>query len=714
MRALAPLGTRWTAVAVIALILGAGTAALAAEPGFRAGAAAVDVTPQTLPVVVSGGVVARQGTRIVTPLYARSLVLSDGATQIALCVVDSLFVPRELADKAKLAASRATGIRPDHILISAIHTHSAPSLSAALGTGVDEAYARQMPNWIVESIAHAAKNLAPAQAGWTVVDAPQHTHCRRWILRPDRVRHDPFSELTVRAHMHPGYQNPDFIGPSGPVDTAMTLLAVRSRDGRPIALLSNYSMHYFGEAAVSADYFGRFCKRLEEWIGPADRPLVAILSQGTAGDLHWMDYSQPKKNITIDQYADEVAQLARGAFAKIVYQDQVPLAMAQTTLRLSRRVPDQRRLDWARRVVADTGDRPPANWTEVYAREQIYLHDEPARELVLQAARVGELGLTAIPNEVFSITGLKLKAQSPLAPTMNLELANGCEGYIPPPEQHRLGGYTTWPARSAGLEVQAEPKIVEALLALLEKVAGRPRRPVVEIHGPYAQAVLGAKPLCYWRLADMAGVEAADATGVGRGGTFEGGVALYLEGAPQKGFSDQQINRAVHLAGGRIRVALAQIRDTYSVELWFWNGLPNDARPVTGHLFSLGADDLPQTRGGEHLAIGGTQLEAGKLIFYTGTTAEQARIAGQTLVAPQTWNHLVLVRQGKQVQVYLNGRLELAGAAPARKSSPLQRFFLGGRNDNAANFEGKLDEVAIYDRALPAEEVAAHWQAAGP
>ena len=70
--------------------------------------------------------------------------------------------------------------------------------------------------------------------------------------------------------------------------------------------------------------------------------------------------------------------------------------------------------------------------------------------------------------------GLKLKARSPLQPTFNIELANGAEGYIPPPEQHALGGYTTWPARTAGLFPAAEPQIVAAPLGLLERVAGKP------------------------------------------------------------------------------------------------------------------------------------------------------------------------------------------------------------------------------------------------
>ena len=36
--------------------------------------------------------------------------------------------------------------------------------------------------------------------------------------------------------------------------------------------------------------------------------------------------------------------------------------------------------------------------------------------------------------------------------------------------------------------------------------------------------------------------------------------------------------------------------------------------------------------------------------------------------------------------------------------------FLGGRNDNFANLQGRLDEVALYDRALTPEEISAHYR----
>ena len=89
------------------------------------------------------------------------------------------------------------------------------------------------------------------------------------------------------------------------------------------------------------------------------------------------------------------------------------------------------------------------------AMEAMILDARQSTELKLQAIRIGDLTISTFPNEVYAITGLKLRAQSPSKNHFNIELANGAEGYIPPPEQHLLGGYTTWPARTAGLAMPA-------------------------------------------------------------------------------------------------------------------------------------------------------------------------------------------------------------------------------------------------------------------
>lgn len=451
---------------------------------FQAGAASVDISPRTLPAIRNGGFLEAMSDRVDDPLHARCLVLSDGTKTLAIAIVDSCMVPRDVCDAIKDRVTRESKIPVERILIAATHTHSAPSLMEyCLGTRKDPAYAEFFIPQVAAGILKAQQNLVPAEAAWTVVDAPEHTYCRRWIHRADAYDLDPFGEKTVRAMMHPGYVNPAYVGPAGPVDTQLTVLSMRSTMGRPIAILSNYSMHYFGSGAgFSADYFGEFAGLLEQRLGHRDSapPPVAILSQGTSGDLHWMDYARPMRtNYSRSQYAGELASQAWEAIEKLEYRRDVDLAMAQTQLKLKRRLPSSDRLQWASQVRAkQTGPRP-ASLPEVYAEQAVWLRDNPDADLVLQAVRVGELGLTAIPNEVFGITGLKLKAQSPFDTTMNLELANGAEGYIPPPEQHYLGGYTTWPARTAGLETEAEPQIVAALLNLLEQISrGKNRRPL--------------------------------------------------------------------------------------------------------------------------------------------------------------------------------------------------------------------------------------------
>jgi neutral ceramidase len=89
--------------------------------------------------------------------------------------------------------------------------------------------------------------------------------------------------------------------------------------------------------------------------------------------------------------------------------------------------------------------------------------------VVLQALRIGDVGIAAIPFEVFAETGLELKQKSPLKPTFTVELANGWYGYLPTPEQHELGGYETWLGTNR-VEVEASRKIVATLLELFAQL----------------------------------------------------------------------------------------------------------------------------------------------------------------------------------------------------------------------------------------------------
>jgi neutral ceramidase len=128
-------------------------------------------------------------------------------------------------------------------------------------------------------------------------------------------------------------------------------------------------------------------------------------------------------------------------------------------------------------LAKNVGDRLTRNWEENYARETVKMADWPAtKEIRLQALRIGDFAIATTPCETYGSTGLAIKQASPFALTMVMELANGCNGYLPPPDQFELGGYTTWRARSSYLEVGAEPEIQKTVGLLLRRVA-RSKKP---------------------------------------------------------------------------------------------------------------------------------------------------------------------------------------------------------------------------------------------
>lgn len=679
-----------------------------AKAELTAGAAVVDVTPNQMPVLVNGGILSRTVDTVKTHVNARALALSLGDTRLCLVVVDSCMMPKLLLDDVKNRAAARTKLKPDQIMISATHTHTAPSSFGALGTDADLTYVPFLREKLVEAIVAAESNQRPAKVGWGSGKAEQFTALRRWVRRPDRVENDPFGNPTVRANMHAARDPDNVTGPSGPEDPELSMIAVQSVDGQPIAILTNFSMHYFGDQAISADYFGLFCDGLQKHARakhPEADNIVGIMSHGCSGDIWRRDYmtwSSDQKDDTIEGYTQGLLQVAKDIYDSIEYTDVEELAMAEARLPMSYRLPDAQRLQWAN-AIAEKIETQPKDREEVYAREQVILNELQGTEVVVQAIRIGDIGIATTPNETYALTGLKLKLQSPLRHTMVIELANGADGYIPPPEQHGVGGYNTWAARSAGLEVQAEPRIVSTALRLLENISGKPRKAHVESIGEDAKRILDLRPTAYWKMAETEAPVALDDSGHQHDGHYEPGVLFFLEGPTEEAFTDGEQNRCAHFAGGRMLSRLRDLGNEYTVAISFWNGMPSDARATTGWLFSR--DHAHATSSyGEHFGLGGKGSKPGRLIFQSGNASGLA--VGKAVVDRWTWNRAILIRSADRARVYLNGGDEpdIDVAIDTSRHSDIASVFVGGRSDNDSNWEGRMDEVAIFDRALSDSE----------
>ncbi|HWQ53212.1 MAG TPA: hypothetical protein VN442_05975 [Bryobacteraceae bacterium] len=467
---------------------------------FRAGAAAVDITPQAFPVPMRGTFSFRPATTAHDPLHARALVLDDGRTRLAMVIIDNVGIPRSLLDEAKRIASEATGIPTNRILTSSTHTHTAPypipqqvtdtwdkkTLPPEEAAVFDMAYEANvqysglLKRQIAKAIQEAAARLQPAEIGAAVVQLPEHLNNRRWFKKEGSIPPSPYGATTDRVQMNPQAGSEDLVKPAGPTDPGLSVISVRTSDGKPLALLANYSLHYVGDVPggqISADYFGEFAKRIRQSLAPDNQHFVGILSNGTSGDVNNINFraargprGEPSFS-KISAVADSVAKASLQAYKTIQHSSGLSLAMAEREINLGVRKPTAEQLQFAKAALAAKDDKKLPGRAKAYAKRALALEEEGETvSIKLQAIRIGSIGIAAIPFEVFTETGLEIKEKSPLKPTFTIELANGSEGYLPTPEQHKLGGYETWLGTNR-VEIQASRKITDTVLELLKEVS---------------------------------------------------------------------------------------------------------------------------------------------------------------------------------------------------------------------------------------------------
>lgn len=422
-------------------------------PKLRAGAAAVDITPTQFPMNMPGGFSANMAEKAHDPFHARALVLDDGKTTLAMVVVDNLGAGPDVLNEAKAIAAEKTGMSADKMLISSTHTHSGPSLNTRSEPAA--AYYKKFVEGVAGSIIQAHAALKPASVGMAAHPLPDEVFNRRWYLKEGKMPLNPYGRFD-RVKTNPG-TDPNVIDhPAGPTDPDITVISVQGEKRRPLALFANYSLHYVGGAPggeMSSDYFGEFARVMPSRLR-GDETFVAMMSNGTSGDINNIPFGvtrpprEPFEQIRIvAQKAADTAWFAQKKIEK--HQGDLRLGMLQREVTLKFRKPTPQQLEEAKLIMsikdkAEIEKLP--NRAKNYAGSAVNAAERPEETLTvkLQAIRIGDYAVCGIPFETFVEIGLDLKKRSPFSKTMVIGLANGKHGYLPTPEQHKLGGYETW------------------------------------------------------------------------------------------------------------------------------------------------------------------------------------------------------------------------------------------------------------------------------
>jgi neutral ceramidase len=448
---------RNSAIALALTLLPPLAAQEASKAGLRAGTAAVDISPQVFPIALRSG----NSEHVHDPLHVRAIAFESAGGRAVIALVDDIGVGREATDEAKAAAAARTGWKPEEMLISGTHTHSAPK-----GGDTSEgriAYEKRRREGMAEALTRAIESLEPAKVGFSSDEEPSEVYNRRWHLKPGTMHPNPFGKLDEVA-TNPPRQN--LLRPAGPTDPEVCVIDVRTARGRPLGLLANYSLHYVGGiptttddrgrvvGMASADYYGEFARIMPHRLGGANPPenFVAMMTNGTSGDINNIDFHgtrpprAPFEQVRV--VATKTSDAAWRAVKKIEAYDESPLvATRQREVELTYRNMGVEEVEHALRLLKlPKGDRESLHEKAVQYANATVQYSEPGRteKVLVQAIRIGEQAIVSLPFEVLVEIGLEIKERSPFPRTFTISLANGGYGYLPPPHQHELGGYETW------------------------------------------------------------------------------------------------------------------------------------------------------------------------------------------------------------------------------------------------------------------------------
>ena len=429
---------------------------------YRAGCAQSAITPP-LGVSLAGYFHDRRALRVRDDLYARAVVIESHGTTVVLISLDLAHVTSELTGAAKDRIGRDLGIPAENIMICATHTHAGPEVSQGEPVAPLPEYVGELPGRIAQTVAAAADRMFPA------------------VLRPGRAEVDgySFNRLQRRTDGTELFGSPKaegVIGSAGHIDPELQTIAIADDEGAMRCMIVNFALHPDviggGKADfISADWPGEMAKAVSSVYG---RDVVTLFLQATSGDINHVSHSPTSLPTSGERKA---VSLGRGIAGAAVYAAEKAEPTVDDDL-ISRvevlRIPYYTRDDAMYREMEALRRQESLSYFDSYLVDafQRWEHDGEIREVPIQVMRIGDVGLVALPAEIFSGIGLEIKRFSPFKSTLIAELANDrVSVYIPTLEQAERGAYGARPIISRRLCADAGKRVSDASIRMLHEIA---------------------------------------------------------------------------------------------------------------------------------------------------------------------------------------------------------------------------------------------------
>ncbi len=306
---------------------------------------------------------------------------------------------------------------------------------------------------------------------------------------------------------HPLKLNPHIVSPEGPDSTWLGVLCATDDSGKAIGAAVSFGCHGTvmprDNAMIGSDYPG---KVVEHFAGALGENSPVMFMQGACGNICQVNpLDGSRKEVGLEwarKMGDAIAREALELMENSSTAACGPIRVVTETIKIPRREIPAELVRWANDhentesptpVLSNYGTETFGErrgevvslaelfatpfWADFYANEIKTLHDLSARqrtvEFIITVVSQDNWALVALPCELFVEWAEAIRERSPFEHTFVVELANGCNGYVPTRKAvQRPGGYETKELTSTILVPEAGDMILQTVVNMLERAKG--------------------------------------------------------------------------------------------------------------------------------------------------------------------------------------------------------------------------------------------------
>ena len=448
---------------------GAGSQSVTAT--FQVGFGRENITPD-FPVALSGGGDPnRISTSVIDYIYTTCVAITDPNGNTILVItsdVQSVANSGSFNEGLRNAASNATGVPVENILLCATHNHSGPSQNETREGGT--AFKTLFTDGVVNACKKAMDDRAPATMSAGEIKADGYVFPRHYKMMDGTYAGSSYGNLVADQIESIAYEG----------DSTLQMVQF-TREGKKPILMMNLGAHatFFSSTSIttlSSDFPGPMREHIE-----SNSDVLVAYFIGPAGDQTPSTKYKPKAHgLDHRAYGKAVGQLVVDALPtlKAANTGNVNLQLMEHTGKTNYNGTD--RYVEAKEIYdlflekgysAGNSAAKSAGFISVYDARSIVTRSKlpKTQQIKLGALSIGDVSFIFASFEMFSETGRYIRENSPYDMTFICTLSLGSHDYIPSDIGFELNCYEAY---TAHFEQDTAKNIADQFIATLTKMKG--------------------------------------------------------------------------------------------------------------------------------------------------------------------------------------------------------------------------------------------------